>query len=199
MDTGEAGRMRSPAFVGADATPAPQGQLYYGRHAILLAACTALLGFMSRWRISAISDLSFCAYGVLHATALAASLRARCPWWRRLAFILAAALACDAAARLGYTVYRLTAWYPLGARPSALVLASLCGALAYGFLLCNLLGFRIPLASLATVAVICAVAAPAASVIGGFGFGGLSAVAGWWAAFSGCLWLLDRRRERISE
>ncbi len=169
-----------------------QAQLHYARHFALLASIAALLGISAPWRTPAGIDVAFASYGALHAGSIAISLRARRELWRRLLFVLAAAVISASATHAGIEFFRLAPRSDAVTALFAIALSSIVGALAYGLLLRSVLEFTLPLHALVWVPVVCALAALTAFRVGGFTLMGVWMAAAWWLAFSGSLWYLDR-------
>jgi hypothetical protein len=168
-----------------------QVQLQYRRHFALLASIAALLGISAAWRVQAGMEVAFASYGALHACSVAASLRSRVALWRRLAFVVAAAVISVSATQVGLEVYWLVPRSPAVASQFAIGLASIVGAFAYALLLRSVLGFRLAAVALVWVPVICTLAALAAFTVGGLALMGVWVAASWWLAFSGSLWYAD--------
>lgn len=178
--------------------PSDEPQLHYLRHFLLLAAFSGLLlapgvsmpvhGFFDglSWRSLSGIDAQFALYGLLHALAVAVSLRSRPPGWRLPVFLAGAALLDVGVLHLGSALLRGPA------APSWLViLVPACvGALVYAAL--TRLLVRIRAASIAAAPFAC-------------WFGCLAGMAGthllsspkllivaWWFAFSAWLYAADR-------
>jgi hypothetical protein len=173
-------------------------QLHYPRHFALLAAFSGLMlvpgawrtihGFLDElhWRSLSGMDAEFALYGLLHASAVAVSLRFRPPAWR-LSMFLGAATALDVGVlHLGSTLLRGPS------APSWLVIfvPACAGALAYAGIARLLVRFRAT--SIAAAPLAC-------------WFGCLAGMAGthilssprllivaWWFAFSAWLYAADR-------
>jgi hypothetical protein len=173
-------------------------QLHYLAHFALLAAISSLLlvpatskpihGFLDglRWRSLSGIDAEFALYGLMHALAVAVTLRSRPPAWRLLVFLTAAAVLDIGVFRFG------AALWDGGSAPNwpVILIPACAGALAYAVLIRLLIRFR-------------AAAIAAAPVAGWFGcLAGMAAahlaptpallIVGWWLAFSVWLYYADR-------
>jgi hypothetical protein len=170
--------------------------ILYLRHLLLLGAFGAALAAISRLHLLSNPDASFALYGALHAVALVLSLGTRRSRWGRCLFIVLAAALCVMTLHLGTWIMH---W--LGRLPgniglyTALGVAAWTGAVTYGISI-QLLGIRRPKpGSLAVIGLGCALATYAAflTLAHVHFLGRWLLPVFWWFAFSGGLWLYDRR------
>jgi hypothetical protein len=168
----------------------------YLRHFLLLGAFGVALAVISRLHLLSNLDASFALYGALHATALVLSLGTRRPGWEQCLFIVLAAALCVMTLHLGTWIM-----HRLGRLPgsiglyAALEVAAWVGAVTYGISI-RLWGIRrLKPRSLALIGLGCAAATYGAFLtlahVHSLGRWWLPVL--WWFAFSGGLWLYDRR------
>jgi hypothetical protein len=168
----------------------------YLRHFLLLGAFSVGLAVISRLHLLSNLDASFALYGALHAAALVLSLGARRSGWVQCLFIVLAAALCVMTLHLGLWIM-----HGLGRLPGSIALytalgvAAWAGAVTYGISV-RLWGIRrIKPRSLALIGLGCAAATYIAFLtlahVHSLGRWWLTVL--WWFAFSGGLWIDDRR------
>jgi hypothetical protein len=170
------------------------GHFLYPRHFLMLICLSVMVATMSRAHLSSDLNASFALYGALHASALALTLRARPPIWRKCLFVVIAAGLCLITLRVGLFGRHLTATLPgnLGLY-TALGFSAVTGALIYAISI-RLLGISaLTLGSLAAISLGCMLATFVALFTGShfhiLGPWWLAVL--WWYAFSGGLWYVD--------
>jgi hypothetical protein len=175
---------------------------FYPRHFLWLGCFSILLAVMTRLPLSNDLSISFALFGALHASALVLSLRAPQPIARNCLFVVISAGLCVITLRAGMVARHLFGALPgnLGLY-TALGLATITGALTYGFLirLCRI--FPMTLASLGAISLGCMSATfLALFTAGALHFPGpwwLAVL--WWHAYSGGLWYADQRHGRAAQ
>jgi hypothetical protein len=168
----------------------------YPRHFLLLTGFSVSLVVIARLHLLSDLSVSFALYGALHASALALTLRARQPLWRRCLFIAMAAGLSVMTLRVGILGMRLLGTLPgnLGLY-TALGFSAVIGAVTYGISI-RLFGIlKLTLKTLAVVSIGCMVAAYVAFFTLAYfhSLGRWWLVVLWWYAFSGGLWYSDAR------
>jgi hypothetical protein len=173
------------------------GQLYYGRHLVLLACAAAMLivaNPLPRW--SGLF-LSFALYGALHASTLVLALRSPQSMAQSAMFIGIAAGLSAFAALLGFYGARFVGVFP-GMMGAALLLAlaSSLGAASYGLTLRLFWMPDFSRRAIATTALGCALVTSVILITGIYSqtIGKLWFVLLWWFAFSGGLWYHHGRK-----
>jgi hypothetical protein len=172
--------------------------LNYSRHFSLLTAFGALTCVSSRFSFPASLSVAFALYGALHATALILSFQAPPPVGRSGLFIATAAVLSAMMFHLGLLGSHLSARMPAGAGAYVVLgFASAAGALTYGISIRIFRLHRLTAVTLAMISLGCVSASCVALfILTLFPFLGpwwLAVL--WWYAFSGGLWLCDRRQE----
>ncbi len=166
----------------------------YPRHFLLLICLSVLLVVMPRAHASSDLNASFAMYGALHASALALTLRARQPIWRKCLFVAIAAGLSVLTLRIGMAGSHLSETLPgnVGLY-AALGFSAVTGALIYGILVRLFWISAMTLRSLAIISLSCLLAAFVALFTGShfhvLGPWWLAVL--WWHAFSGALWFRD--------
>ena len=174
-----------------------QAQLHYARHFALLASIAGLLAVTTVWRAPAGIDIAFASYGAFHAGSLTASLRSPPSHWRRVMFVVAAAVVSVLATHAGIAFFWSVRGFSQIMFFTAIAVSSIAGAVAYGLLLRSVLDFRFPIVGMAMAPAVSAPAALAAYAAGGLNQLGLWVAVAWWFAFSGWLWYADGGRLRF--
>lgn len=186
-------------MIDAGGAPRAAAALHYGRHFALLFVLAALAALLGRLSFMPGPVAAFGLYGAMHAAALALCLRAAQPPSRKLLFVLLASLISLSIAFLGVRAAPLAAmpWGFSGLR-TILAAASILGALGYGWLMRAFGLIALGWASLAALAIACALATGAAFTVGmrSLSLGSASLAVAWWLSFSGVMWWLDARRIR---
>jgi hypothetical protein len=174
------------------------GILNYGRHFILLTCMAAVLAATSRWSPTHGAAASFGIYGALHASVLAATLRAPQPLWRKLLFVAIGASLSVLSATVSYYASHMIGRLPGMAGPALLLaLSSGLGAASYALLVQHYFGANLSLRGLVSITLGCMFATLAVLWSGVYlRGGGLWFAAFWWFAFSTGLWYHDRRAPR---
>jgi hypothetical protein len=172
--------------------------LNYSRHFSLLTAFAALTCVLSRISFPASLSVAFALYGALHATALLLGFRVPPPLGRSVPFIVTGAVLSAMMFHLGVLGTHLSARMPAGIGPYIVLgFASVAGSLCYGISIRLFRLYGLTATALSVIALGCALACCVALfTLPLFPFLGpwwLAIV--WWYAFSGGLWLIDRRQE----
>jgi hypothetical protein len=172
-------------------------QLHYLRHFVLLGLMAVVLLSVAKplyalreHASSLISgfDAQFVLYGLLHALAVAVSLRGRRPFWRPAAFVLAAPLLNVGVLHLGTAIVHGEA---LSSAGWLVILAPAClGAIAYALLTRLVLRFRWAWLALAPVA---GLVGAVAGILGTRLVSDFTVLAAaWWFAFSAWIYCADQ-------
>jgi hypothetical protein len=171
------------------------GILNYERHFILLTCMAAVLAATSRFSPTHGAAASFGIYGALHASALAVTLRAPQPLWRKLLFVIIGASLSMLSATVSFYASRIIGRLPGMAGPALLLaLSSALGAASYALLVRRYFGANLSLRALVSTTLGCTFATLAVLWSGIYlRGGGLWFAAFWWFAFSMGLWYHDRR------
>jgi hypothetical protein len=174
------------------------GLLHYRRHFVLLACTVGVLVLLAAggWSGALGVIASFGLYGALHSAAVAMTVRAAQPPWRKLAFVAGGASLSMSTVALALVASRFIGSLLGAAKPAVLLaLSSGGGAAAYAMLARLCFAADITPPAMGRLAAGCAVAALAVLASGLYLHGGLPWFAAiWWLAFSIGLWDQDRRR-----
>ena len=178
------------------------GHFLYPRHFLLLICVSVLSAVMPRPHTPSDLNSTFALYGALHASALALTLRARQPIWRKCLFVAVAAGLSVITLRIGMIGRYLSEALPGNAGLyAALGLSAVTGALIYGILIRLFWISAMTLGSFALISLSCLLATFVALLTGSqfhvLGPWWLAVL--WWHAFSGALWYCDQRHERATQ
>jgi hypothetical protein len=177
------------------------GHFYYPRHFSVLAAATVILFLLGHW--SLLNDsliVTFALNGALHAAALVLALRAPQTLVRKSVFVAIAAVLSVLTLYVGIIGLVLLAVLPGNERLYVVLgVCSLTGAITYGSLirLFWMRGFSSRL--ILAMSILCVLGTSLAFFARTYAdfLGGWWLAAAWWFAFSGGLWYLDTRGDRL--
>jgi hypothetical protein len=177
------------------------GHFYYPRHFSVLAAATAILFSLGHWNL--LNDsliVTFAINGALHASSLVLALRAPDKILRKFSFIAIAAILSILTLYVGIIGLVLFAVLPGNERLYVVLgVCSLSGAITYGSLI-RLFWMRTFSSRLILgMSILCVLATSLAFLARTYAdfLGGWWLAAAWWFAFSGALWYLDTRGDRL--
>jgi hypothetical protein len=177
------------------------GRFYYPRHFSVLAAATVILFLLGHW--SLLDDsliVTFAINGALHASALVLALRAPYKVLRKFAFIAIAVILSILTLYVGIIGLVLFAVLPGNERLYVVLgVCSLSGAITYGTLVRMFWMRNFSSRLILAMSILCVLATSLAFFARTYAdfLGGWWLAAVWWFAFSGGLWYLDTRRDRL--
>ena len=170
------------------------GILYYARHFALLVCLAALLAATHRWNPAIGIVATWGIYGVLHASTLVVTLRARPPAGRGLRFIAIASSLSMLSAALGLCASHFVGGSGMARTASLLSLSSGIGAATYVSLIRRFFAAHLRRSAIVTIVLGCIVATLAVLASGLYlKGGGLWLAVSWWFAMSLGLWVHDGR------
>jgi hypothetical protein len=177
------------------------GHFYYPRHFSVLAAATVILFLLGHWSLFNDSLIvTFAINGALHASALVLALRAPHKILRKFAFIAIAVILSIVTLYVGIIGLVLFAVLPGNERLYVVLgVCSLSGAITYGSLIRMFWVRNLSSRLILAMAILCALATSLAFFARTYAdfLGGWWLTAVWWFAFSGGLWYLDTRGDRL--
>jgi hypothetical protein len=177
------------------------GHFFYPRHFSVLAAATVILFLLGHW--SLLNDsliVTFALNGALHAAALVLALRAPQTLARKSAFVAIAAVLSVLTLYVGIIGLVLFAVLPGNERLYVVLgVCSLTGAITYGSLIRMFWMRSFSPRLILAMSILCVLATSVAFFAKTFAdfLGGWWLAAVWWFAFSGGLWYLDTRGDRL--
>jgi hypothetical protein len=177
------------------------GHFYYPRHFSVLAAATVILFLLGHW--SLLNDsliVTFALNGAMHASALVLALRAPQKILRKLAFVAIAVILSILTLYVGILGLVLFAVLPGNERLYVVLgVCSLSGAITYGSLIRIFWVRNFSSRLILAMSVLCMLATSLAFFARTYAdfLGGWWLAAVWWLAFSGGLWYLDTRSDRL--
>jgi hypothetical protein len=177
------------------------GHFYYPRHFSVLAAATVILFLLGHW--SLLNDsliVTFALNGALHASALVLALRAPHKILRKFAFIAIAVILSILTLYVGIIGLVLFAVLPGNERLYVVLgVCSLSGAITYGSLIRIFWVRKFSSRLILAMSILCMLATSLAFFARTYAdfLGGWWLAAVWWFAFSGGLWYLDTRGDRL--
>jgi hypothetical protein len=177
------------------------GHFYYPRHFSVLAAATVTMFLLGHW--SLLNDsliVTFALNGVVHAAALVLALRAPQSLARKSTFIAIAAVLSVLTLYVGIIGLVLFAVLPGNERLYVVLgVCSLSGAITYGSLTRMFWMRNFSSRLILAMSILCVLATSLAFLARTYAdfLGGWWLAAAWWFAFSGGLWYLDTRGDRL--
>jgi hypothetical protein len=177
------------------------GHFYYSRHFSVLAAATVILFLLGHW--SLLNDsliVTFALNGALHAAALVLALRAPNTPARKSTFVAIAAVLSVLTLYVGIIGLVLFAVLPGNERLYVVLgVCSLTGAITYGSLIRMFWMRSFSSRLILAMSILCVLATSLAFFARTYAdfLGGWWLAAVWWFAFSGGLWYLDTRGDRL--
>jgi hypothetical protein len=177
------------------------GHFNYPRHFSVLAAATVILFLLGHW--SLLDDsliVTFAINGALHASALVLALRAPYKVLRKFAFIAIAVILSILTLYVGIIGLVLFAVLPGNERLYVVLgVCSLSGAITYGALVRMFWMRNFSSRLILAMSILCVLATSLAFFARTYAdfLGGWWLAAVWWFAFSGGLWYLDTRGDRL--
>jgi hypothetical protein len=177
------------------------GHFNYARHFAMLGVAVLLIFLLAHWDL--LNDsliISFAINGALHATALAATLRAPQSILRKLAFVALAAALSIFTMYVGITGLVLFAVLPGNERLYAVLgLCAVCGAITYASLTRLFWLGKFPSRLILAMALFCLLAVWLAFLVRSYlsFLGAWWLTAAWWFALSGSLWFFDTHPDAL--